>query len=221
MKAEMANQVLKRLINEEISVRSINRYFSSFRILVSCFMANYFPVLNLPGPVEIDETFIGRKRNHNYLHGRRPARHIPIFGIFCRTTRSTIIYVAESKERISLLPYLFDHVDQGSIIYSDKASMYVNSRNDTSHIENLQMDFDHFWVNHRHEFVNQIFDDIHINNLERKWRSLKNYISHTRRGGMTPEILQCYIDSFLLSSIVDLNIYYDVIFHIFSFLSNN
>lgn len=221
MKAELSHIVLRRLINENISVRSINRYYSNFRLMVSTFMAGHFPILTLPGPIEIDETFIGRKRNHNYLHGRRPASHIPVFGIYCRSTHRTIIHIADSKEKISLLPFLFDHVEDGAVIYSDKASMYVNSWNDDSHLENLNMDYTHFWVNHSYEFVNQQFNEIHINNLERKWRSLKNYISHTKRGGMTPEILQPFIDSFLIQSMTEPDIFYDILFHIFSFLSNN
>lgn len=220
IKADIAEFVLRRLIRDTISIRSIDRYYYSFRRMISVFLSRHFPILTLPGPIEIDETFIGRKRNHNYLHGRRPARHIPVFGIHCRTTGRTIIHVANSKEKISLLPFLFDHVQEGALIYSDKASMYV-SRNNHSHIEALDMDYSHFWVNHTYEFVNQFFGDIHINNLERKWRSFKKYISHTKRGGMSPEILQTYIDTFLLSSNCNTDSLYDIILHILSFLSNN
>ena len=32
------------------------------------------PIIKLPVPIEIDETFIGNTRNHRYLHGRIPSR---------------------------------------------------------------------------------------------------------------------------------------------------
>ena len=37
----------------------------------------------------------------------------------------------------------------------------------------------HHFVNHRIEFVNQIFDDIHTNGIESLWSELKNFIRQT------------------------------------------
>ena len=40
------------------------------------------PLIELEGNLEIDETFIGARRRGHI--GRFPARHIVVFGIFCR-----------------------------------------------------------------------------------------------------------------------------------------
>ena len=71
---------------------------------------------------------------------------------------------------------------------------YVNVRANTSNI--TQLGYTHYWVNHSEEYVHNIFNDIHTNNIERTWRSLKTYISHTKRN-MKSDVLETYINAFL------------------------
>ena len=97
--------------------------------------------------------------------------------------------------------------------------MYI-SNNSNSHIENLGLGLTYLWVNHSEEFVNEFFNDIHINNLERKWRSLKGYISHIKRGSFDIENLQGYIDTIMLKFNTNSEMFYDVLLHIISYMYN-
>ena len=63
-----------------ISKKSLSNYFAILRKMVSVFLVEFLPMIQLPGPVEVDETFIGARRRGD--HGRIPARHLVVFGIF-------------------------------------------------------------------------------------------------------------------------------------------
>ena len=67
-------------VSERISDSTISRYFDYFRRVVAAYLSTYLPVIQVPGPVEIDETFIGAHRRGN--HGRIPGAHLTVFGKF-------------------------------------------------------------------------------------------------------------------------------------------
>ena len=46
--------------------------------MISCYLQKFLPLLELPGPVEIDETYIGTRRRG--YHGRIPAQKATVFG---------------------------------------------------------------------------------------------------------------------------------------------
>jgi hypothetical protein len=105
-----------------------------------------------------------------------------------------LIFVANDKSKQSLHPHILNHCSPGSVIVSDKMASYVNAKTNESHLE--QLGYTHFWVNHTTEWVNDIFPEIHTNTIERTWRSLKSFISHTKRS-MSLEVLETYINAFL------------------------
>ena len=100
------------------------------------------PFIELDGPIEIDETFIGSRRRGQI--GRVPGMQEVIFGMYSRPTRRILIYLSNSKSREDLIPFIIDHVAIGSLIYSDKASMYVEKRENASFLETLGLDYDHY-----------------------------------------------------------------------------
>ena len=53
-----------------------------------------------------------------------------------------------------------------------------------------------YYQYHSEEYVHNIFNDIHTNNIERTWRPLKTHISHTKRN-MKSDVLETYINAFL------------------------
>ena len=106
-----------------------------------------------------------------------------------------LVFLVQGKYQNSLLPIIHQHCDQGSTVISDSMASYVNYRNGQSHIEN--MGYDHFWVNHSNEWVNQNFSDVHTNTVERGWRNLKSSISVTKRT-LRSEILESYINTFMI-----------------------
>ena len=199
------------------------KYFAVFRKMISFFLREFLPFIELPGPVELDETFIGSRRI-----GRIPGRHETVFGgalnllinwfllgIKCRSTGRIIIYHVPDKSAASLVPIILNHVPEGATIYSDKASMYVNNHRNTSRLDELG--YEHYWVNHSETWVNEVSPDVHTNNIERTWRSLKGSISYIKRS-MQPEILDEYINTFILKANTTKNNLTDILFSIISLI---
>ena len=89
------------------------------------------PMISLPGPVEIDECFLGSRMRGN--HGRIPNPAKVIFGIKCRTTNLLLLFPAPNKTQETLFPLIVEHVDKESQIISDKAASYV-TRTGRSHL---------------------------------------------------------------------------------------
>ena len=84
---------------------------------------------------------------------------------------------------------------EGGTIYSDMAAMYVDGRQLQSHLEPFP--YEHYWVNHTERWVDEMFRDIHVNGIERSWRSLKQSISHLKRP-LTEDLLDSHIAMFIL-----------------------
>ena len=82
---------------------------------------------------------------------------------------------------------------------------YVNNHTNESNLRGYQ----HFWVNHTTEYVNELFPQINTNNIERGWRSLKTYISHQKRS-LEANILEEYINTFILISNTNPSIFYQI-----------
>ena len=57
-------------LGHQISLRSVANHFFIFRGMISAYLREFMPLLILPGPIEIDETYIGAKRRGN--HGGIP-----------------------------------------------------------------------------------------------------------------------------------------------------
>ena len=131
--------------------------------------------------------------------------------MYCRSSGKIVVYRAKSKRKSDLIPLLLNHTQAGTTVHSDQASMYVNSRNNTSLLE--LYGFNHFWVNHSFHYVDPADNTNHTNNIERVWRSLKRSISHIKRS-VPEDILDSYIDTFVLKYNVGEEIFADVIFSI-------
>ena len=161
------------------------------RCVVSIYLKQFMPMITLPGPVEIDEYHVGAKIRG--AHGRRPAPGQVVFGIKCRTTGLVLLFPVAGKSKAILLAILFEHVDEGAEIVSDKYSLYV-TRNGNSHIE--EYGYEHYFVNHSLHFVDPAQSFIHTNGIERRtWRSLKVSIAHVERS-LTDESIDSFINTF-------------------------
>jgi hypothetical protein len=96
-------------------------------------------------------------------------------------------------------------------------SVYVNSRYNISNIE--QYGYQHYWVNHKEFFVSPIDNDIHTNNIERVWRSLRGSISHIRRTVPNEKIdVELSLFNFRYNNdnqiLLDLFLYYSTVFYL-------
>ena len=171
-------------------------------------------MVSLPGPVEIDECYLGSRVRGS--HGRIPNPAKIIFGIKCRTTNILLLFPVPNKTQQTLFPLIIDHVDQGTQVLSDKASTYV-TRTGNSHIEELV--FEHYYINHSIEFVDATQKFIHTNNIERSWRSLRASISHVKRS-LSEDKLQSFLDTFQFFSYFSQDCLYDVLCQIFASLDS-
>ena len=166
------------------------------------------PIIQLPGPVEIDECHISARVRGS--HGRIPSPGSIVFGIKCRTTKLTLLFPVPDKKKETLHPIILDHVQEGAEVISDKFSSYITRRG-RSHLDELG--YEHYFINHSVEFVDPIQNFIHTNNIERTWRSLRASISHIKRS-ISQDKIQSFIDSFHFYSFFSQDSLYDVLLQI-------
>lgn len=128
------------------------------------------PYLRLPGPVEIDEAKIGRRRWH--FRGEFPKKIRWAFGIYCRTTGIPILYEIKTKMHRYLVSILKKHLKDGTVLLSDHHSSYVILRSGKSHL--AKYGFYHFWVNHSDFYIHEKFSFVFTGNIERCWAQLRH-----------------------------------------------
>lgn len=89
------------------------------------------PYLKLPGIVEMDETYIGRRR----FAFKNPFPRIRwIFGMHCRLTWISIMYFIKDKVHTTIAPIIKRHSESGCTMFSDMHMLYVNIPSGTSKI---------------------------------------------------------------------------------------
>ena len=135
--------------------------------------------------------------------------------MFCRSTKRTILFHVENKSRNTLIPLILEYATPNTTIYSDKFSSYINPRNNHSHLNDLG--FTHYNINHTLHFVDPFQNHIHTNNIERKWRSLRNYISITQRS-LKDEFIDAYLDIFMLKNMIPIEDMYDFMIELIKFI---
>ena len=125
------------------------------------------------GEIEVDEMFIGgkarnmhkdRKQRAQITSGRITGKTV-VFGVLERgkTVRTTVV---DDRTKASIQPFVKEHVDAGSNIYSDE------------HGDFWRMDalYNHEVVNHMEQYVN---GNVHTNGIENFWACLKRTINGT------------------------------------------
>ena len=139
----------------------------------------------LPGPVEVDETFIGGKRK-NMSHerrkeftGRGTVGKATVAGVKDRTTGQVSARVVQGTGSVTLQDFVRDHATPGTTVYTDEARAYQG-----------MTDFDHQAVNHGvGEYVR---DMAHTNGIEGFWSMLKRSIM-----GIFHKISHKHLDRYL------------------------
>ena len=118
-------------------------------------------------------------------------------GIIGRESKQVFLFCVPDRKHHTIIPHILKHVHKGATIMSDKMSSYVKIKKEESKLE--QYGFNHMWVNHSREFVHSYVPEVHTNNIERCWRSVRNSISTIKRTFST-EIVQQYLDCFVARS---------------------
>jgi hypothetical protein len=128
------------------------------------------------------------------------------------------MFYVDNHKASTLIPIIVENIPKNSTIISDKYSAYVNIKRDESKLE--QYDFNHYWVNHSETFVDHYQDFIHTNGIERQWRCLRNSISTIKRT-FAPDILQAYLDAFVMKSMMNEKQQYELILLILGNMRQN
>ena len=141
------------------------------------------------GPVEVDETFVGRlegnkHRGKRLRSGRGPVGKTPVVRMKDRETRQVMAQVAGGTSRAILHGFVEEHVVAGSEVFTDD---YPGDRG-------LDCKFDHETVKHSiGEYVNE---QAHTNGIELFWSMLKRGY-HGTYHKISPKPLGRYVNEFV------------------------
>ena len=142
-----------------------------------------------PGPVEVDETYMGGKRANmsNAKRkelagiGRGAVGKIAVVGAKNRTTKRVRAKVVENTDKPTLQGFVIEHTPPGATVHSDEASAYEG------------LPFEHESVNHSAaEYVRGM---AHTNGVEFFWSMLKRAHKGTFHK-MSPKHLDRYVTEF-------------------------
>lgn len=143
--------------------KTVYKYFSFFRNFCFDYVQNNNIILGGPGvEVEIDETHLFTRKYHrgNVL----ASEHIWVFGIIERLSKKVYLEVVPKRDGPTLYNIVNTRVRRGTQIYSDSWAGY----------NLIRENYDTLSVNHRICFVDPVNRNIHTNNIERLWRTLKD-----------------------------------------------
>ncbi|MYH36170.1 MAG: IS1595 family transposase [Rhodospirillaceae bacterium] len=142
----------------------------------------------LDGPLEVDETYVGGKRENKSLSkrkeltGRGPVDMTAVVGMKDRETKEVRAEVIQSTDAPTLRGFVRDNAEPGAKLYSDELAAYKG-----------MPEFDHEAVNHSAgEYVRGA---AHINGMEAFWSMFKRAHKGTFHK-ISPKHLQRYVSEF-------------------------
>ena len=140
------------------------------------------------GPVEVDETYIGGKRRNmskskrKEFMGRGTVGKTAVVGVKDRESNEVRAEVVSATDGETLKGFVREHVEPGSVLYTDEAAAY-----------NGMTEFKHEAVNHS---VGEYVDGMaHTNGIESFWSMLKRAHKGTFHK-ISPKHLQRYVSEF-------------------------
>ena len=91
------------------------------------------PYLKMPGPVEIDETRLGRQKLSKCTVFARKINRV--FVMYCRNSQITVLYYIPDRKHPTLTKIIRKHMTTSGTILSDTMTSYVRPRTETSRLD--------------------------------------------------------------------------------------
>ena len=152
------------------------------------------PYLKLCGPVEIDETRLGRQKLSKCTVFARKINRV--FGMFCRTTHIPLFYYIPDRKHPTLTKIIRKHLPLSGAIVSDTMTSYVRPRSEQSRLD--QYGFYHYYINITQHNIHEKFSFVYINNIRRNFLELKRHISAYHRMYVPVEKVDQFIHSYMV-----------------------
>ncbi|MFD3192006.1 IS1595 family transposase [Sedimentitalea sp. HM32M-2] len=113
------------------------------------------------GPVEVDETFIGKEPGVTKAPNARGGSHkMKVLTLVDRETKRAKSIVVDDLKKSTLIPILRENIAKEAVIYTDEARQYQGLNIDPSFAG-------HDWVNHSaEEYVRLEAPEVHTNTVE-------------------------------------------------------
>jgi hypothetical protein len=159
--------VKKTIAHLNLSPTTVIRWFKIFRrIICADYMNNVEHKIGGAGfTVEIDETHICKRK---YGVGRvLLSEAVWLVGGICRETGEIFLKTTTRRNSNTLSNIILNNVNSGTTIITDCWRGYSGLSD---------LNFNHFTVNHSINFVSPDNNEIHTQNVERLWRSIKAVI---------------------------------------------
>ncbi|KAG0421362.1 hypothetical protein DMUE_6297, partial [Dictyocoela muelleri] len=130
---------------------------------------------------EIDETHIFSRKNNQgrILRGQS----YWVIGIIARNNKKIRLFVTNRRTKSIIRGFITSNIPENSIIMTDGWRGYAGLE---------ELGYYHQIVNHKESYVNPENNFIHTNNIERLWRSLKEFLPKN----LGLENLQKYVKKF-------------------------
>ncbi len=175
------NGVSSYEIHRALGVTQKSAWFMLHRIWLAVQSGSFRKFGGPGGEVEADEAFIGGKAKNMHENRRGKLREIrnsvvqgntnligktAVMGVLDREQRKVRAVVVPNINRQILQTEILNHVEHGSKIYTDEASLY----------RSLPKTYIHSFVNHVEKYVD---GRVHTNGLENFWSLLKRGLNGT------------------------------------------
>ena len=203
------DNVWPRLAQNVVRDRNaVIKYFQLIRKCCSLYCrTKILPYIQLPGPVEVDETRLGRQKLSKCTVFARKINRV--FCLFCRNTNICLFYYIPDRRHPTLTKLIRKHLATSTALITDTMTSYVRPKSESSRLD--QYGYYHFYINITQHSIHEKFSFIYINNARRQFLELKRHISAYHRMYVPVEKVDQFIHSFMVRQIMKREAIYEVI----------